>query len=159
MQKRWKRVLETLRINNWKKFYSLFFVAQAFKLVLERTWVRVRSSTFLGCSSSFSSSLEIWIKFEMFEVRKCQSSGVRSSDFLGSFLFRDFFGQKYLTETREILPFIFPLEVYLVKIVFELATKKHYFLKLFEMSQNHEFFILHRSSKFGLRSSSSTCNF
>ena len=43
-------------------------------------------------------------------------------------LFRDFFGQKYLTETREILPFIFLLEVYLVKIVFELATKKIIYL-------------------------------
>ena len=46
----------------------------------------------------------------------------------GFVTFQRLFWKKYLTETRETLAFSFPLEVYLVKIVFELATKKHYFL-------------------------------
>ena len=69
---------------------------------------------------------------------------------LGSFLFRDFFGQKYLTKANEMLPFIFSLEEYLVKnskLSLNWQPKKYFFL---EMSRNQEFFILPRSSKFGL---------
>ena len=55
-------------MDTWCSF-NRRFITTNLRVELERTWVRVRSSTFLGCSNSFNSGLELRSK-----VRDVRSS-------------------------------------------------------------------------------------